>query len=142
MRHRKRRNKLNRTSSHRSCMISNMLKDLIYRERIETTLAKAKELRRHADKIITTAKGENLIVSMRSARSTLKLQYNHLTPKEARRVKQGDKSPYNTDRKVLEKLFGSLKTRFINRNGGYTRIIKSNFRVGDSSPTCIIEYVE
>ncbi len=142
MRHAKRRNKLGRTSSHRNCMISNMLKDLIDKERIVTTLAKAKELRRHADKMITIAKKENTLASIRAAKSILKLQYNHLSPKEARKAKEGDKSAYNTDRKVLEKLFGELKSRYTDRQGGYTRIIKETFRVGDASPTCIIEYIK
>ena len=142
MRHGKRRNKLGRTSSHRSCMISNMLKDLIDKGRIVTTLAKAKEIRRHADKVITIAKKENSLAGIRAAKSLLKLQYNHLTPKEARRAKEGDKSAYNTDRRVLEKLFGELKTRYADRNGGYTRLIKEGFRVGDASPTCIVEYIQ
>jgi len=142
MRHAKRRNKLGRTSSHRSCMISNMLKDLIDKERIVTTLAKAKELRRHADKIITIAKKENTLAGIRAAKSLMKLHYNQLSPKETRKAKEGDKSAYNTDRKVLGKLFGELKSRYVDRHGGYTRIIKEGFRVGDAAPTCIIEYIQ
>jgi large subunit ribosomal protein L17 len=142
MRHGKRRNKLNRTSSHRSCMISNMLKDLIDKERIVTTIAKAKELRRHADKMVTIAKTKGEVNGMRAVSSALKLQYNSLTPKEKRAAKQGDTSAYNTDRVVLKKLFGDLKTRYQDRQGGYTRIIKKSFRIGDDAPTCIIEYVQ
>ncbi|PIS00283.1 MAG: 50S ribosomal protein L17 [Chlamydiae bacterium CG10_big_fil_rev_8_21_14_0_10_35_9] len=139
MRHAKRKYKLGRTGSHKRAMIANMLKDLIDHERIETSLIKAKELKRHADKMITLAKKDTL-ASKRMAISKLRLQYNHLTPKEARKAKDGDTSAYNTDRKVLNKLF-ALKQRYETREGGYTRIIRKSFQVGDSSPTCILEYI-
>jgi large subunit ribosomal protein L17 len=64
-----------------------------------------------------------------------------LTSKEARAAKAGKKEGYNTDRQVIGKLFGELATRFATRNGGYTRIIKKDFRIGDSAPSCYIEYL-
>lgn len=132
--------KLNRTSSHRRCMFANMLKSLVENERIETTVPKAKALRRYADKLITLAK-KNTLAARRQAISQMMIRYNTLTEKEARAAKAGDKSAYNTDRNVIEKLFGSLGTRFASRNGGYTRIIKSRRRVGDGAQICIIEYL-
>lgn len=140
MRHLKDTCKLNRTSSHRRCMFANMLKSLIMNERIETTVPKAKALRRYADKMITLAK-KNSLASRRQAISELMIRYNALTPKEARSARGGDKSAYNLDRHVLDKLFGELGGRFTTRNGGYTRIIKSKNRVGDNAKTCVIEYL-
>lgn len=140
MRHLKDTCKLNRTSSHRRCMFANMLKSLIENERLETTLPKAKALRRYADKIITLAK-KNTLASRRQAVAELMIRFNTLTPKEARAARTGDTSSYNGDRKVIAKLFDELGTRFSERNGGYTRIIKSHRRVGDNAQTCIIEYL-
>ena len=121
-------------------MLANMLKSLIEHERIETTVAKAKELRRHADRMITLAK-KNTLASRRMAIANMMISYNSLTPKETRQAKAGDTSAYNTDRNVIGKLFGPLSTRFAARNGGYTRIIKSDTRVGDNAQTCFIEYL-
>lgn len=141
MRHAKRTSKLNRTSSHRRCMLANMLKSLIVHGRVETTVAKAKELRRHADRMVTLAKKDNL-ASRRLASGRLMVRYNTLTPKEQRAVKEGDTSSYNDDRRVLEELFSTLKARFMNRQGGYTRIIRTgHVRVGDNAEHCIIEFV-
>ncbi len=141
MRHRKHTFKVGRTGSHRSCMISNMLKSLIENERITTTVVKAKELRRHADQMITLAK-KNTLASKRNAIAYMKIMYNSLTPKEARLVKAGDKSSYSRDRIVIDKLFGELRERFLERAGGYTRIIRKEDRIGDSAPTCYIEYLK
>jgi large subunit ribosomal protein L17 len=121
-------------------MIANMLKSLIEHGRIETTVVKAKELRRHADKMVTLAK-KNTLASRRQAIAYMMISYNALTPKEARAAKKGDTSAYNTDRQVIGTLFGELAQRFAARQGGYTRIIKKGNRVGDSAPTCIIEYI-
>ncbi len=140
MRHGKKTFKLGRTSSHRRCMIANMLKSLVEHERIETTVAKAKELRRHADKLITLAK-DNTLYSRRKAIAVMMISYNTLTPKEARAAKKGDTSAYNTDRQVVGKLFGPLSQRFAERQGGYTRIIKNDNRVGDNAQTCYIEFL-
>lgn len=140
MRHAKRTFKVGRTGSHRRSMIANMLKSLIENERIETTLVKAKELRRHAEKMITLAK-KNTLSSKRKAIADLKVSFNPVSSKEARLVKKGDKSPYSRDRVVIGKLFGELKDRYANRNGGYTRIIRTNWQIGDNAPKCVIEYL-
>jgi large subunit ribosomal protein L17 len=121
-------------------MIANLLKSLIENGRISTTVVKAKELRRHADRMITLAK-KNTLSSRRDAIASLQVSYNPLTSKEARKVKQGDKSSYSRDRIVIGKLFGELRERFNERNGGYTRIIRTHDRVGDSAPICYIEYI-
>ena len=141
MRHLKHRKKLNRTSSHRRCLMANMLKALIINGKIETTVPKAKFLRSYADKMITLAK-KNTLESKRSAIAKMMIRFNQLTTKEARKAKEGDLSGYNDDRKVISKLFDELGPRFETRNGGYTRIIKSRRRVGDNAQTCIIEYLE
>lgn len=141
MRHGKHTFKVGRTGSHRSCMIANMLKSLIENGRICTTVVKAKELRRHADKMVTLAK-KNTLASRRNAIAALKIEFNHLDSKEARQVKAGDKEAYSRDRIVIGKLFGELRERFQARNGGYTRIIRGADRIGDSAPTCYIEYVQ
>ncbi len=140
MRHGKHTFKVGRTTSHRRCMLANMLKSLVEHERIETTVTKAKELRRHADKLITLAKNNSLF-SRRKAIAAMMISYNALTPKEARAAKNGDTSAYNTDRKVVGKLFEVLGQRFALRNGGYTRIIKKAQRVGDNASTCFIEFL-
>jgi len=140
MRHLKDTCKLSRTSSHRRCMFANMLKSLIENERIETTLAKAKALRRHADSMITLAK-KNTLASKRQAISHMMIRFNSLSDKEERAARKGDTSAYNTDRTTLDKLFGVLGPRFATRNGGYTRIIKNRHRVGDGATTCFIEYL-
>jgi large subunit ribosomal protein L17 len=140
MRHLKNTCKLNRTSSHRRCMFANMLKSLIANERIETTVPKAKALRRYADRMVTLAK-KNTLASRREAISQMMISFNTLTPKEQREARGGDTSSYNTDRIVIDKLFTQLGTRFATRNGGYTRIIKGNRRIGDNAQNCIIEYL-
>lgn len=141
MRHKKDTTKLNRDASHRRCMFANMLKELIDKGRITTTVAKAKRLRRHADRMITLAKKDTL-ASRRHAIGELMISFNTLTPKEKRAAKEGDTSAYNTDRKVIDKLFSDLGPRFAKRNGGYTRLLRSKNRVGDNTQTCVIEYLE
>ena len=140
MRHGKHTFKIGRTASHRRCMLANMLKSLVTVGRIETTVTKAKELRRHADKLITLAK-KNTLAAKRQAIGDLMISYNALTTKEARDAKAGNKDSYNTDRLVIDKLFGDLSTRFAARNGGYTRIVRLDTRVGDNASTCFIEYL-
>jgi large subunit ribosomal protein L17 len=142
MRHGKHTFKLSRTGSHRRCLIANLLKSLIDNERIVTTTAKAKELKRHADKMISYAKKDTL-AAKRKVISKLMIRYNTLTPKEQRKAKEGNISSYNTDRKVIGKLFTDLKDRFKDRNGGYTRVLKmEKKRVGDGAEKCIIEYLQ
>lgn len=141
MRHRKNTIKLNRTSSHRRCLFANMLKSLIDSGRIETTVAKAKIVKRYADRMVTLAK-RNTLATRRRAIADLMIRYNTLTPKEARAAKAGDTSAYNTDRRVIRKLFEELGPRFSQREGGYTRIVKYRRRLGDNAPTCILEYLD
>lgn len=141
MRHGKRTFKVGRTGSHRRAMLCNMMKSLIENERIETTVVKAKELRRHAEKMITVAK-KNTLAAKRNAISTLRVAFNPLSTKEARAAKDGEKNRYSRDRLVIDKLFGELRERYATRNGGYTRIIRKGDRIGDNAPTCYIEYLK
>lgn len=140
MRHRKDTFKIGRTAGHRRCLMANMLKALIQHGRIETTERKAKQLRRHADKMITLAK-KNTLASRRKAIGELMIRYNTLTSKEARAAKAGDKKAYNADRTLIGKLFEELGPRFADRPGGFTRIIKKDYRQGDNAPTCYIEFL-
>jgi large subunit ribosomal protein L17 len=141
MRHAKRSAKLGRTTSHRRCMFANMLKALIYHEKIVTTVQKAKELRRFAEKLVSLAK-EDSLANRRIAHADLMIQKNTLTPKQKRAVRSGDKSAFTMDREVVQKLFKILAPRFVNRKGGYTRISRLPLRrVGDCADTCVIEYL-
>ena len=109
--------KLNRTSEHRKALLINMLNSLIKYEQITTTLPKAKFLKPQADKIITLGKNENL--------QNTKLLISKLQSiKSANKVKK------------------TLSKRYINRKGGYTRIIKAGFRYGDKAPMAVIEFVD
>jgi large subunit ribosomal protein L17 len=121
-------------------MMANMVKALIEHERIETTVAKAKELRQDAEELITLAK-KNTLATRRRAISRLMIRFNPLTSKEARSVKKGDTSAYNADRQIIQKLFGELGPRFAQRQGGYTRIIRTTHRIGDNTEKCVIEYL-
>lgn len=141
MRHGKRTFKVGRTGSHRRAMLCNMLKSLIENERIETTVVKAKELRRHADKIITKAK-KNTLAAKRDAIAVLRIAFNPLSTKEARAAKGGNTTSYSRERLIIGKLFGELRERYSDRKGGYTRIIRKGDRVGDNAPTCYIEYLK
>jgi large subunit ribosomal protein L17 len=141
MRHAKHTCKLGRNVTHVRAMFANMLKSLILNGRIETTVAKAKELKRYADKMITLGK-RNDLSAKRKVISELRIQRNPLTSKEKRTVKNSGKTHmYNGDRKVVAKLFDELSPRFAERNGGYTRIIRTSPRAGDNAPKCLIEYV-
>ena len=117
MKHNIKNKKLNKTSSHRRALFMNMSNALIKHEQITTTLAKAKELRRFVEKIITLGKRGDLI-SRRKTISTLQ------------------------DNKMSKKVFEVLANRYKNRSGGYTRIIKLGNRFGDNAPTAVIELVE
>lgn len=117
MRHRMSGRKLNRTSSHRKAMFANMTVSLLTHEQVMTTLPKAKELRRVADRIITLGKRGNLH-ARRQAASFLR------------------------DDATVRKLFGPLAERYQSRNGGYTRVMKAGFRYGDSAPMAVIELVD
>ena len=117
MRHGMSGRKLNRTSSHRKAMFSNMVTSLLDHEQITTTLPKAKELRRFADKMITLGKRGDLH-ARRQALSILK------------------------DNKIVGKLFEGLAERYKQRNGGYTRVLKAGNRYGDMAPLAVIELVD
>ncbi len=117
MKHNIKNKKLNKTSSHRKAMFMNMSNALIKHEQITTTLAKAKELRRFVEKIITLGKKGDLI-SRRKTISTLQ------------------------DNKMSKKVFDILADRFKNRSGGYTRIIKLGNRFGDNAPNAVIELLD
>lgn len=140
MRHRNGGIKIGRTGAHNRCMFANMLKSLVENERVETTVTKAKELRRHADHLITLAKRGGL-ADRRAAISEMMVTFNALSPKERRAAKGGDTSSYNADRRVLAKLFDVLGPRFKERSGGYTRLVKTANRVGDNAVSCIVEYL-
>ena len=141
MRHGKRSVKLGRDTSHRRCLFANMLKSLINNEKIMTTVAKAKELRRFADQMVTLAKDDTL-ANRRLAMAELMVRRNFLTSKQRRAVKAGDKSSYSGDRLVVDRLFTVLGPRFQKRNGGYTRISRLPLpRRGDCAESCMIEYL-
>lgn len=140
MRHLNQTCKLNRTTSHRRCMFANMLKSLVTHERIQTTVPKAKALRRYADQLITLAK-KGTLAARRQAIAELMIRFNPLTPKEQREAKEGNTQAYNDDRLVIAKLFDELSTRFAQRKGGYTRIVKQGYRVGDNAQICTVEYL-
>ena len=142
MRHGKDTVKIGRTSAHRDAMFVNMLKSLIEHKRISTTMVKAKELRRRADHLITIAKKAEELSARRQAIAELRIRYNTLTAEQLKAAKAGDTSSYSRDRTVIGTLFGELKNRYASRPGGYTRIIRTIDRVGDSAPLCLIEFVE
>ncbi|MGP1425228.1 MAG: 50S ribosomal protein L17 [Ottowia sp.] len=117
MRHRHGLRKLNRTSAHRQAMLRNMMNSLIEHEAIKTTLPKAKELRKVIEPMITLAKKDSL--------ANKRLAFNRLR-----------------DRDSVVKLFAVLGPRYQARPGGYTRILKMGFRVGDNAPMAFVELVD
>ena len=140
MRHRNNKTRLNRTTAHKKALMRNLAKELIKHEAISTTKANAKELKKVFEPLVTLAKIDTLH-ARRLVLSKLGLHYNSLTPKEARQAKEGDKSMYNIDRIVMDKLFKDLGPRYKERPGGYTRIVLTSRRVGDAAETCFIECV-
>jgi large subunit ribosomal protein L17 len=117
MRHGHGLRKLNRTSSHRLAMLQNMMNSLIEHEVIKTTVPKAKELRRVIEPMITLAKKPTV--------ANKRLAFDRLR-----------------DRDSVVKLFGELGPRYQARPGGYTRILKMGFRVGDNAPMALVELVD
>lgn len=117
MRHRKSGRKLNRNSSHRSAMFRNMTVSLVEHELIKTTLPKAKELRRHAEPLITLAKNDTV--------ANRRLAFARTRSKEA-----------------VGKLFTDLGPRYQERPGGYLRIVKCGYRAGDKAPMAYVELVD
>ena len=117
MRHGHGLRKLNRTSSHRLAMLRNMTNSLLRHEAIKTTLPKAKELRRVVEPLITLGR-EPTVANKRLAFDRLR------------------------DREIVVKLFNEIGPRYAARNGGYTRILKMGFRVGDNAPMAFMELVD
>lgn len=117
MRHRNGLRKLNRTSSHRLAMLRNMAVSLLRHEAIKTTLPKAKELRRVVEPLITLGKNPTL--------ANKRLAFDRLR-----------------DREIVVKLFAEIGPRYATRPGGYLRILKCGFRVGDNAPMAFVELVD
>lgn len=117
MRHARGYRRLNRTHEHRKALFANMAGSLIEHEQIKTTLPKAKELKRIADKLVTLAKRGDL----------------HARRQAASRLKQDA---------YVAKLFDVLGPRYAERQGGYVRVLKAGFRVGDMAPMAIVEFVD
>jgi len=117
MMHNRAGRKLRRTTPHRLAMFSNQLQSLMTHERIETTLTKAKELRPLAERLITAAKADGLAARRRVAR-------------------------WIPDRTTVKKMFESLAPRFVDRPGGYTRILRLGSRKGDAAEAAILEFVD
>jgi large subunit ribosomal protein L17 len=117
MRHRNAGRKLNRTATHRSALFASLAMALFKHEQIATTLPKAKELRRVADRLITLAKRGDL--------HARRLAFSRIR-----------------DEATVAKLFDTLGPRYADRPGGYTRVMKAGFRYGDSAPMAVIELVD
>jgi len=117
MRHNKKFNHLGRTASHRKAMLANMAISLIMHKRITTTLAKAKELKKYVEPLITKAKEDST--------NSRRVVFSYLQNKEA-----------------IKELFGAVAEKVGDRPGGYTRIIKLGFRQGDAAQVCFIELVD
>ena len=134
MRHRKSGRKLGRTSAHRKAMYRNMVTSLLEHDRITTTEAKAKELRRLADRTITKAiRVQDLVRKPRDERSREEqARVVHAMRMAARLV---------VDRTVLTRLFEEVAPKLVDRPGGYTRLVKTAPRVGDSAPMALVELV-
>lgn len=117
MEHKVGNRKLQRTTAHRLAMLKNMVTSLIEHERIVTTIPKAKEARKMAEKVITLGKKGGLH-NVRLAQKIVK------------------------DRALLQKIFGELKTRYATRKGGYTRLMRGGFRKGDAADIAILELMD
>ena len=117
MRHNKKVNHLGRTSAHRKAMLSNMASSLIKHKRISTTLAKAKALKVYVEPILTKAKDDTT--------NSRRLVFSQLQNKE-----------------IVTELFRDVAVKIANRPGGYTRILRTGFRLGDNAEMCIIELVD
>lgn len=117
MRHGNGLRKLNRTSAHRQAMLRNMTNSLLRHETIKTTLPKAKELRRVVEPMLTLGKKPSL--------ANRRLAFDRLR-----------------DREMVVKLFNELGPRYANRNGGYLRILKMGFRLGDNAPMALVQLLD
>ncbi|MCB5234798.1 MAG: 50S ribosomal protein L17 [Candidatus Cloacimonetes bacterium] len=117
MRHRVEGRKFGRETDARRLMMRNLVRSMVEHGQINTTLAKAKEMRRHVERLVTYGK-KDTVHSRRLAYSVL------------------------GDRDLVKKLFDEIAPAFADRNGGYTRVIKAGFRRGDNAPMAIIQFVE
>lgn len=115
--------KLGRNSAQRKAMLRDLVTDLIINGRIETTLCRAKELQRLADKMVTLGKAGDLAARRQAA--------------ELVRFEKAEDGQY-----AIQKLFSDIAPKFNDRKGGYTRVLKTGPRRGDSTPMAIIEFVE
>ena len=115
--------KLGRNSSQRKALLRDLITDLIINERIETTLTKAKELQRLADKMVTLGKKGDLAAIRQAAKLV--------------RFEKDEDNNY-----AIQKLFKEIAPRYANRKGGYTRVLKTGVRRGDSAPMALIAFVE
>jgi len=118
MRHRVKRKKLGRPTEHRVMMLRNLVTDLMEHGKVVTTIARAKELRRLADKVITKAKAEDKLKALREVNAIV------------------------TKKEVAFKVVNEIAPKYADRNGGYTRLLHYDFRKGDAAPTAIVMLVE
>lgn len=116
--------KLGRDSAQRKALLRDLVTDLIINERIETTLIKAKELQRLADRMVTLGKKNTLASRVQAAKY---VRFEHVDE---------EKSQF-----AVQKLFENIATKYKDRNGGYTRVLKTGTRRGDNAPMAIIEFV-
>jgi large subunit ribosomal protein L17 len=125
MEHRKKGRKLKRTASHKKAMLSNLAISLIKQKRIETTVAKAKELRTYIEPVLTKAK----------------TALNNKVPEKSIHLRR-EARKFIKDKDALNILFTEIAAKISKRNGGYTRILKTGFRQGDGADMSIIEFVD
>ncbi len=128
MRHKNAFRKLNRSQGHRRALFRNLVTSLVMHNRIETTIAKAKELKRIADKLVTLGKVDNL--------HNRRLAMQFLYPVNARAEGNAQK------RTPVHRLFGEIAPRYSERHGGYTRVVRTRRREGDNAQLAVIEFVE
>lgn len=124
--------KMGRNSSQRKALIRDLITDLIINDRIETTLCKAKELQRLADKMVTLGKKGDL-AAIRQAAKLIRFE---------KAVEVNEEGKVQKEQYAIQKLFKEIAPKFADRNGGYTRVLKTGPRRGDAAPMAIIEFVE
>ena len=124
--------KLGRNSSQRKALMRDLITDLIINESIETTLAKAKELQKLADKMVTLGK-KGTLAARRQAAKLIRFE---------KAVEVNEEGEVVKEQYAIQKLFSEIAPKFAERNGGYTRVLKTGPRRGDSAPMAIIAFVE
>jgi large subunit ribosomal protein L17 len=125
--HRRKRSKLKRTASHRQATLSNLSVSLIYNKKIQTTIAKAKALRRYIDSLVTKAKRANALKDR-------KPEYSVHLRREANK--------FLNDKGAIKSLFDEIALKVADRPGGYTRVLKMGRRLGDAAEMALIEFVD